>query len=153
MGLMGLEADYQKPRLLQPGAGHHIYPYLLRGMKIERVNQVWSTDITYIRLRGGFVYLVAVIDWHSRDVLSWEVSTTLDTDFCTSALNQALAQAKPEIFNPDQAVQFTRQAFTGILKERKIAISMDGRGTISSSRDYGARLNTKRSTCTIMKAF
>lgn len=97
-------------------------------MKIERVNQVWSTDITYIRLQGGFVYLVAVMDWYSRYVLSWEVSTTLDAEFCTSALPQALAQATPEIFNTDQGVQFTSRAFTGILKEQKIAISMDGRG-------------------------
>ena len=126
--LMGLEAIYQKPRLSQPGAGHQIYPYLLRGVKIEAINQVWSTDITYIRLVGGFVYLVAVIDWYSRYVLSWEVSTTLDTDFCTSALNQALAQARPEAFNTDQGVQFTSHAFTDILKEHKIAISMDGRG-------------------------
>lgn len=126
--LMGLEAIYQKPRLSQPGAGHQIYPYLLRGLKIERINQVWSTDITYIRLHGGFVYLTAVIDWYSRYVLSWEVSTTLETEFCTSALNQALEQATPEIFNTDQGVQFTSQAFTGILKEREIAISMDGRG-------------------------
>lgn len=126
--LMGLEAIYQKPRLSQPGAGHQIYPYLLRGRKIERINQVWSTDITYIRLLGGFIYLVAVIDWYSRYVLSWEVSITLDTDFCTSALNQALEQARPEIFNTDQGVQFTSQAFTGILKEHQIAISMDGRG-------------------------
>lgn len=126
--LMGLEAIYQKPRLSQPGAGHQIYPYLLRGLKITRRNQVWSTDITYIRLHGGFVYLTAVIDWYSRYVLSWEVSTRLETDFCTSALNQALAQATPEIFNTDQGVQFTSSAFTSILKERKIAISMDGRG-------------------------
>jgi putative transposase len=126
--LMGLEAIYQKPRLSQPGAGHQIYPYLLRGLKIERINQVWSTDITYIRLHGGFVYLTAVIDWYSRYVLSWEVSTTLETEFCTNALNQALEKATPEIFNTDQGVQFTSQAFTGILKEQKIAISMDGRG-------------------------
>jgi transposase-like protein len=142
--LMGLEAIYQKPRLSQPGAGHQIYPYLLRGVKIERINQVWSTDITYIRLQGGFVYLVAVIDWHSRYVLSWEVSPTLETDFCTSALNQALKQATPEIFNTDQGVQFTSSAFTSILKERKIAISMDGRGS-------GAASNTKRSICTTTK--
>lgn len=126
--LMGLEAIYQKPRLSQPGAGQQIYPYLLRGLKIERRNQVWSTDITWIRLHGGFVYLTAVIDWYSRYVLSWEVSTTLETEFCTSALAQALKQATPEIFNTDQGVQFTSQAFTGLLKERKIAISMDSRG-------------------------
>ena len=126
--LLGLEAIYQKPRLSQHGAGYQIYPYLLRGLKVERSNQVWSTDITYIRLHGGFVYLTAVIDWYLRYVLSWEVSLTLDTDFCTSALQQALQQATPEIFNTDQGVQFTSNAFTGILKERKIAISMDGRG-------------------------
>jgi len=126
--LMGLEAIYQKPRLSQPGIGHRIYPYLLRGLKIERINQVWSTDITYIRLRGGFVYLVAVIDWYSRYVLSWEVSVTLDSEFCLSALHRALAVARPEIFNTDQGVQFTSQAFTGMLKEHQIAISMDGRG-------------------------
>lgn len=126
--LMGLEAIYQKPRLSLPGAGHQIYPYLLRGLKIERVNQVWSTDITYIRLHGGFVYLVAVIDWYSRYVLSWEVSVTLESEFCISALQRALDVAKPEIFNTDQGVQFTSQAFTGILKEQEIAISMDGRG-------------------------
>jgi len=115
-------------RLSQPGAGHQIYPYLLRGLKIERINQVWSTDITYIRWHGGFVYLRAVIDWRSRYVLSWEVSTTLETEFCTIALNQALEQATPEIFNTDQGVQFTSNAFTGILKERPIAISLDERG-------------------------
>jgi putative transposase len=126
--LMGLEAIYQKPRVSQASPGHRIYPYLLRGMKIERVNQVWSTDITYIRLQGGFVYLVAVIDWHSRYVLSWEVSTTLETDFCVSSLERALHLGQPEIFNTDQGSQFTSQAFTRILKEQAIAISMDGRG-------------------------
>ena len=126
--LLGLEAIYQKPRLSQPGAGQQIYPYLRRGLKLDRVKQVWSTDITYIRLRGGFVYLAAVLDWYSRYVLSWEVSTTLESDCCTSVLQQALQQATPEIFNTDQGVQFTSNAFTGILKERKIAISMDGRG-------------------------
>ena len=104
--LMGLETIYQKPRLSQPGTGHQIYPYLLRGLRVERVNQVWSTDITYIRLHGGFVYLVAVIDWYSRYVLSWEVSVTLESEFCLSALHRALTVAKPEIFNTDQGVQF-----------------------------------------------
>lgn len=126
--LMGLAAIYQKPRLSQAAAGHRIYPYLLRGVKIERVNQVWSTDITYIRLHGGFVYLVAVIDWYSRYVLSWEVSTTLETDFCVSSLERALAWGQPEIFNTDQGAQFTSQAFTQMLKAQEIAISMDGRG-------------------------
>lgn len=126
--VMGLEAIYQKPRLSQAAAGHRIYPYLLRGVKIERVNQVWSTDITYIRLHGGFVYLVAVIDWYSRYVLSWEVSTTLETDFCVSTLERALVLGRPEIFNTDQGSQFTSQAFTKILQAQEIAISMDGRG-------------------------
>jgi len=128
MRLMGLEAIYQKPRLSLPAPGHQIYPYLLRNVKIERVNQVWSTDITYIRLQGGFVYLVAIIDWYSRYVLSWEVSTTMDSDFCISALKRALHRGKPETFNSDQGSQFTSNAFTGILKEHGISISMDGRG-------------------------
>ena len=125
---MGLEAIYPKPRLSQAAPGHRIYPYLLRGVKIERVNQVWSTDITYIRLQGGFVYLVAVIDWYSRYVLSWEISTTLETAFCVSALERALGWGQPEVFNTDQGSQFTSQAFTQVLQERGIAISMDGRG-------------------------
>lgn len=126
--LMGLEAIYPKPRLSIALPSHQIYPYLLRGVKVTRVNQVWSADITYVRLLGGFVYLVAVIDWYSRYVLSWEVSTTMESEFCVSALNQSLQVAKPEIFNTDQGSQFTSCAFTGILKEREIAISMDGRG-------------------------
>ena len=126
--LMGLEAIYAKPRLSQPAPGHQVYPYLLRHVPITRINQVWSTDITYVRLLGGFVYLVAVIDWFSRYVLSWEISTTLETDFCVSALERALHVAQPEIFNSDQGSQFTSEAFTSKLKEREIAISMDGRG-------------------------
>jgi putative transposase len=128
MRLMGLEAIYPKPHLSKAAPGHQIYPYLLRGVKIERVNQVWSTDITYIGLVSGFVYLVAIIDWYSRYVLSWEVSTTLESDFCMSALDRALHLAKPEIFNSDQGSQFTSTAFTSILKEHQVAISMDGRG-------------------------
>jgi putative transposase len=126
--LMGLEAIYPKPRLSQAAPGHRIYPYLLRGVKIERVNQVWSSDITYIRLIGGFVYLVAIIDWFSRFVLSWEISVTLDSDFCVSALERALRAGQPEVFNTDQGVQFTSVAFTERLLEREIRISMDGRG-------------------------
>jgi putative transposase len=126
--LMGLEAIYPKPRLSLAAPGHQIYPYLLRGVKVERVNQVWSSDITYVRLLGGFVYLVAIIDWYSRYVLSWEISTTMESEFCLSALNRSLQVAKPEIFNTDQGSQFTSCAFTGILKEHEIAISMDGRG-------------------------
>lgn len=126
--LMGLEASYQKPRLSVPAPGQRIYPYLLRGVPIMRVNQVWSTDITYIRLQHGFIYLVAVIDWHSRYVLSWEVSVTLDSDFCLSALDRALRYGQPEIFNTDQGVQFTSQAFTEKLLRQGIRVSMDGRG-------------------------
>jgi putative transposase len=125
---MGLEALYPKPRLSQPAAGHTIYPYLLRGVTVERVNQVWSADITYIRLQAGFVYLVAVMAWFSRYVLSWALSITLDLSFCVEALEQALGQGCPEIFNTDQGVQFTSQAFTARLKQGGIRIRMDGRG-------------------------
>ena len=128
MRKMGLEAIYPKPRLSNPAPEHRIYPYLLRGVKIDRPDQVWSTDITYIRLHGGFIYLVAVIDWFSRYVLSWEVSVTLDTSFCVSALDWALKDATPEIFNTDQGAQFTSEEFTGRFKDRGIKISMDGRG-------------------------
>jgi putative transposase len=128
MRVMGLEAMYPKPRLSQPAAGQMIYPYLLRGVTVERLNQVWSADITYIRLQGGFVYLVAVMDWFSRYVLSWAISITMDTAFCVEALDQALGHGHPEIFNTDQGVQFTSQAFTARLKEGGIRISMDGRG-------------------------
>jgi putative transposase len=125
---MGLMAIYPKPNLSQPQGGAQVYPYLLRGVTIDRVNQVWSTDITYVRLRQGFVYLVAIIDWHSRYVLSWEVSVSLDSSFCLAALECALQSGKPEIFNSDQGAQFTSLAFTQKLLERGIRISMDGRG-------------------------
>ena len=128
MRVMGSEAMYPKPRLSQPAAGQLIYPYLLRGVAVERLNQVWSADLTYIRLQGGFVYLVAVMDWFSRYVLSWAISITMDTAFCVEALDQALGQGHPEIFNTDQGGQFTSQAFTARLKEGGIRISMDGRG-------------------------
>ena len=128
MKLMGLDAIYPKPRLSEPGQGHKVYPYLLRNVTVTRPNHVWSVDITYIRLRGGFIYLVAIIDWFSRFVVSWEISNSLESDFCISALNRALIKAKPEIFNSDQGVQFTSQAFTSVLKEHQISISMDGRG-------------------------
>jgi putative transposase len=128
MRQMGIEAIYTKPHLSQPLAGQKIYPYLLRGVKIERVNHVWSTDITYIRLRQGFIYLVAVIDWWSRYVLSWAVSVTLDGYFCLEALEAALRRGRPEIFNTDQGAQFTSRAFTERLRQGAIQISMDGRG-------------------------
>ncbi len=128
MHLMGLEAIYPKPRLSLPGSTLQKYPYLLRGLTIERVNQVWSTDITYIRLQRGFLYLVAILDWFSRYVLSWSVSITLDTSFCLEALEAALAMAQPEIFNSDQGVQFTSAEFTRRLQSSGIRISWDGRG-------------------------
>jgi putative transposase len=128
MELMGIQAVYPKPRLSQPGEGHKIYPYLLRGVKIERVNQVWSTDITYIRMAQGFVYLVAILDWFSRFVVSWSLSLTMEMDFCLEALDRALGRGRPEIFNSDQGSQFTSEKFTGRLEARKIAVSMDGRG-------------------------
>lgn len=128
MRLMGIEAVYPKPKLTQPGEGHRIYPYLLRGMEVNRVNQVWSTDITYIRMQQGFVYLVAVMDWFSRYIVSWRLSLTMELDFCVEALRCALRRGRPEIFNSDQGSQFTSEKFTGELAAREIAISMDGRG-------------------------
>jgi len=125
---MGLEAIFPKPRLSLPGVGHRIYPYLLRGLSIVRPNQVWASDITYIRLRQGFIYLVAIMDWFSRYVLSWEVSVSMESAFCVSALDWALQRGRPEIFNSDQGSQFTSEDFTGRLTRHRIAISMDGRG-------------------------
>jgi putative transposase len=128
MGLIGIEAVYPKPRLSRPGEGHKIYPYLLRGVRVDRINQVWSTDITYIRMAQGFVYLVAVMDWFSRYVLSWRLSLTMELDFCIEALKCALRRGRPEIFNSDQGSQFTSEKFTDELAARQISISMDGRG-------------------------
>lgn len=128
MRVMGLEALCPGPRLSKPQPGHRIYPYLLRNVPITRVNHVWSTDITYIRLLHGFIYLVAVIDWFSRYVLSWEVSVSLETSFCLSALEWALAKARPEIFNTDQGAQFTSENFTARLEADAIRVSMDGKG-------------------------
>jgi putative transposase len=128
MRQMGIEAIYPKPNLSRAGAGAQKYPYLLRGLEINRPDMVWCTDITYIRLAKGFVYLVAVMDWHSRYVIAWELSNTLDSDFCVSALTRALLKRCPEMFNSDQGVQFTSTEFTDVLKSKGIAISMDGRG-------------------------
>lgn len=128
MQKMGLQAIYPRPRPKNERHDHKIYPYLLRGLDIVRRDQVWSTDITYIPIKNGFMYLVAVIDWYSRYILSWQLSNTLDGHFCQVALQQALSQSKPEIFNTDQGVQFTAEAFTSILNQAGIQISMDGRG-------------------------
>lgn len=125
---MGLETIYPKPRTTQPHPEHRVYPYLLRDVTPSEVNQVWSTDITYIRLHAGFIYLVAVMDWYSRYVLSWALSITMDVGFCLEALEQALEIAHPDIFNSDQGAQFTSLEFTGRLEAAGIQISMDGRG-------------------------
>ena len=127
MRRMAIETLYRKPNTSKPAPGHRIYPYLLRGLAITRCNQVWSTDITYIPMARGFVYLVAVVDWFSRRVLAWQLSITMDASFCIEALEEALNKyGKPEIFNTDQGSQFTSEAFTGRLKREGIAISMDG---------------------------
>jgi len=129
MWKMGIEALYQKPRLSEPHPGHKIYPYLLRNMEITQANEVWVADICYLPMAKGFCYLVAVMDWASRKVLSWRLSNTLDPSFCTEALEEALKNyGTPEIFNTDQGSQFTSEAFTGILSARGIRISMDGKG-------------------------
>lgn len=129
MRLMGIEAIYPKRRTTQPGAGHKIYPYLLRGVEVERPNQVWSSDITYVPLCRGWAYLAAVMDWFSRKVLSWRLSNTMEAAFCREALDEALASGvRPEVFNTDQGCQFTSSTFTGRLEELGVAISMDGRG-------------------------
>jgi len=128
MRRMGLEAIYPKRRTTRPAAGHKIYPYLLGNVEIVRPDQVWSTDITYVPMRHGFLYLVAVMDWFSRHVLSWRLSNTLDGGFCVEALDEALAVTSPEIFNTDQGSQFTALAFTERLEAAGVAISMDSRG-------------------------
>ena len=134
MRLMGLEAIYPKPRTSRPHPEHTIYPYLLRNMSIERPNQVWTADITYVPMSRGFLYLVAVMDWHSRKVLSWRLSNTMDADFCVEALREAVrGYGRPEIFNTDQGAQFTSGAFTKALKDNNITISMDGRGRVQDN--------------------
>ena len=130
MRQMGLRAIYPQPRLSLNASEHRKYPYLLRGLEITRPFQVWSADITYLRLARGFAYLAAVMDWFSRYVLAWEISNTLDGWFCLKVLRRALTIGRPEIFNTDQGVQFTSQAFTGELEGRGIAVSMDGRGRV-----------------------
>jgi putative transposase len=128
MNLLGVEAIYPKRRLSVPNKEHRKYPYLMRGVSVSRPNQVWCADITYIRLAHGFVYLVTVLDWHSRYVLAWELSTTLDANFCVDALREALRHGTPEIFNVDQGAQFTSREFLDVLEGKGIKISMDGTG-------------------------
>ena len=130
MKRMGIEAIYRRPNTSKPAPGHRIYPYLLRGVAVERPNQVWATDITYIPMARGFVYLAAVVDWFTRRVLSWRVSITMEVRFCLDAVAEALAKhGRPDIFNTDQGSQFTSAEFTGLLQSNSIAISMDGKGS------------------------
>ena len=128
MRLMGLEAIYRRPNTSKPAPGHRVYPYLLKGVDVNRVDQVWAADITYIPMAQGFLYLVVIMDWHSRHVLAWKLSNTMDTDFCVTALEAALGKGRPEVFNTDQGAQFTSDAFTQTLQERGIRVSMDGKG-------------------------
>ena len=128
MRAMGLEAIYRKPNTSKPAPEHRIYPYLLKGVAVDRVNQVWAADITYLPMSRGFLYLVAIMDWHSRYVLAWRLSNTLEVGFCIDALKEALSKGQPEIFNTDQGSQFTSEAFCGLLLERGIKVSMDGKG-------------------------
>lgn len=130
MGIMGLQAIYPQPQTTVVHPQHRKYPYLLRNLKIDRPNQVWAADITYIPLPGGFMYLVAIMDWYSRYVLTWRLSNTLDGAFCLAALREALNHAQPEIFNTDQGVQFTAHEFTQTLEAAHVRISMDGRGRV-----------------------
>ena len=133
MRIMGLKAIYRHPRTSKPAPGHKIYPYLLGDLRITRPNQVWAADITYIPMAHGFLYLVAIIDWYSRYVLSWRLSNTLDADFCIEALEEALTKGKPDIFNTDQGAQFTSEAFTGLLQQHGVRISMDGKGSYNDN--------------------
>ena len=129
MAKMGLAPIYQRPRTSDPHPQHRVHPYLLRNLSIDRPNQVWCADVTYIPMRRGFLYLVAIMDWATRKVLSWRLSSTMDVGFCVEALGEALARyGRPEIFNTDQGSQFTSQAFTSLLRDADIRISMDGRG-------------------------
>lgn len=133
MRIMGIEAVYRRPKTSKPAPGHRVYPYLLRGLEITRPNQVWAADITYIPMARGFLYLVAVIDWYSRYVLSWRLSNTLDDSFCVDALEEALRKGRPDIFNTDQGAQFTGKAFTSILTQHRVRVSMDGKGRYSDN--------------------
>ena len=133
MRIMGLKAIYRHPRTSKPAPGHKIYPYLLGDLRITRPNQVWAADITYIPMAHGFLYLVAIIDWYSRYVISWRLSNTLDTGFCVEALEEALKKGRPDIFNTDQGAQFTSEAFTGLLQQHGVRISMDGKGSYNDN--------------------
>ena len=133
MQTMGLAAIYRRPRTSVPAPGNKVYPYLLRGIEVTRPNQAWAADITYIPMERGFLYLVAIIDWHSRYVLSWRLSNTLDVGFCVEAAEEALRKYRPDIFNTDQGAQFTSEAFTGLLEHHGVRVSMDGKGSYNDN--------------------
>jgi putative transposase len=133
MRTMGLTTIYRRPKTSKPAPGHKVYPYLLLGMKITQANQVWAADITYIPMARGFLYLVAIMDWYSRYVLSWRLSNTLNAGFCVEALKEALEKGKPEVFNTDQGSQFTAEAFTRVLEQHGVRVSMDGKGRYSDN--------------------
>jgi putative transposase len=154
MQKMGLMAIYQKPNTSKPHPEHKIYPYLLRGVEITKPNHVWCADVTYIPMRKGFLYLVAVMDWASRKVLSWRLSNTMDAEFCVSALKEALAKyGKPDVFNTDQGSQFTSSAFTETLKEAEVNISMDGRGRWVDNVMIERLWRTLKYDCVYLNAF
>ena len=154
MRLMGIEAIYQKPRTSDPHPDHKIYPYLLRNLSITKPNQVWCTDITYIPIKRGFLYLVAIMDWHSRKVLSWRLSNTMDRRFCVEALEEALMiHGKPEIFNTDQGSQFTSCDFTDVLKAHEIKISMDGKGRWMDNVFIERLRRSMKYECVYLKVF
>jgi putative transposase len=133
MRVIGLEAIYRRPNTSKPAPGHRIFPYLLNGVEVNRVNQVWTADITYLPMARGFLYLVAIMDWHSRYVLAWRLSNTMEVGFCLEALEEALSTGRPEVFNTDQGSQFTSDAFTGLLLEHGIQVSMDGKGRFTDN--------------------
>jgi len=154
MRLMGLSALYQSPRTTIPHSAHKIYPYLLKGLDINRPNQVWCTDITYIPIKRGFLYLVAVMDWYSRKVLSWRLSNTMDARYCVEALEEALDKhGTPEIFNTDQGSQFTSSDFTDVLKKNEIKISMDGKGRWMDNVFIERLWRSLKYECVYLKSF
>lgn len=154
MRLMGIEAIYQKPRTSSSNPEHKVYPYLLKGIEVNRPNQVWCTDITYIPIKRSFLYLIAVMDWYSKKVLSWRLSNTLDTHFCVEALEEALIKnPAPEIFNTDQGAQFTSYEFTSVLKEHDIKISMDGKGRWMDNVFIERLWRSLKYECVYLKSF
>lgn len=154
MRTMGLQAVYPRPRTSLPRAGHTVYPYLLKGLTINRPNQVWAADLTYVPMARGFMYLVTIMDWHTRKALAWRVSNTMDADFCVEALEEALQRhGTPEIFNTDQGAQFTSDAFTDVLKRHDVRISMDGKGCYQDNIFVERLWRNVKYECVYLKAF